>query len=161
MATRPSSEYLPMVKGKIDGYYKVDKVYFGSVQKRPCLKLNLSTYIPLGEAPSANIQIKDAAGRTDFVWSDGTTIQTRRLILKRKRINLPDKSLPHKNKSPASHSMFLTKKKRAALSNTQYTDIQRIEDEKVRRSTILHSPIQTMCQPYFSSKNHRPYDNSM
>lgn len=42
--------FLPMIKGKIDGYYKVDKVYFGSVQKRPCLKLNLSTYIPLGEA---------------------------------------------------------------------------------------------------------------
>ncbi len=41
--------FLPMVDGKIDGYYKVDKVYFGADGGNLCLKLNLSTYIPLGE----------------------------------------------------------------------------------------------------------------
>ena len=40
--------FLPMVDGKIDGYYKVDKVYFGADGGNLCLKLNLSTYIPLG-----------------------------------------------------------------------------------------------------------------
>ena len=40
--------FLPMVKGDIDGYYKVDKVYFGMSEGKQCLKLNLSTYIPLG-----------------------------------------------------------------------------------------------------------------
>ena len=40
---------LPMVDGKIDGYYKVDKVYFGADGGNLRLKLNLSTYIPLGE----------------------------------------------------------------------------------------------------------------
>ena len=54
--------FLPMVKGKIDGYYKVDKVYFGSVQKRPCLKLNLSTYIPLGEAQVSIYRLKMQPG---------------------------------------------------------------------------------------------------
>ena len=41
--------FLPMVDGKIDGYYKVDKVYFGADGGNLRLKLNLSTYIPLGE----------------------------------------------------------------------------------------------------------------
>lgn len=41
--------FLPMVDGKIDGYYKVDKVYFGIDGGNMRLKLNLSTYIPLGE----------------------------------------------------------------------------------------------------------------
>ena len=41
--------FLPMVAGAIDGYYKVEKVYIGSSKGSPCLKLNLSTYIPLGE----------------------------------------------------------------------------------------------------------------
>lgn len=41
--------FLPMVGGSIDGYYKVEKVYFGTKSGKLCLKLNLSTYIPLGE----------------------------------------------------------------------------------------------------------------
>lgn len=41
--------FLPMVVGRIDGYYKVDKVYFGKKDGKVCLKLNLSTYRPLGE----------------------------------------------------------------------------------------------------------------
>ena len=41
--------FLPMVDGKIDGYYKVDKVYFGADGGSLRLKLNLSTYIPLGD----------------------------------------------------------------------------------------------------------------
>ena len=41
--------FLPMVGGDIDGYYKVEKVYFGTKNGRPCLKLNLSTFISLGE----------------------------------------------------------------------------------------------------------------
>ena len=41
--------FLPMVGGDIDGYYKVEKVYFGTKSGRPCLKLNLSTFISLGD----------------------------------------------------------------------------------------------------------------
>ncbi len=41
--------FLPMVGGDIDGYYKVEKVYFGTKNGKMCLKLNLSTYISLGE----------------------------------------------------------------------------------------------------------------
>ena len=41
--------FLPMVGGCIDGYYKVEKVYLGSKEGELCLKLNLSTYIPLGK----------------------------------------------------------------------------------------------------------------
>lgn len=41
--------FLPMVAGKIDGYYKVEKVYFSTRNGNPCLKLNLSAFIPLGE----------------------------------------------------------------------------------------------------------------
>ena len=42
--------FLPMIDGHIDGYYKVEKVYFETKDSEPCLKLNLSTFIPLGEA---------------------------------------------------------------------------------------------------------------
>ena len=38
-----------MVDGSIDGYYKVEKVYFGKKDGELCLKLNLSAYISLGE----------------------------------------------------------------------------------------------------------------
>ena len=41
--------FLPMVGGYIDGYYKVEKVNFGTRSGKPCLKLNLSIYIPLGK----------------------------------------------------------------------------------------------------------------
>lgn len=41
--------FLPMVGGYIDGYYKVEKVYFGTRSGKPCLKLNLSIYISLGK----------------------------------------------------------------------------------------------------------------
>lgn len=41
--------FLPMVGGCIDGYYKVEKVYFSTKNGKPCLKLNLSIYISLGE----------------------------------------------------------------------------------------------------------------
>lgn len=41
--------FLPMVDGCIDGYYKVEKVYFGKKDGELCLKLNLSAYISLGE----------------------------------------------------------------------------------------------------------------
>ena len=41
--------FLPMVGGNIDGYYKVEKVYFGSKNGKPCLKLNLSSFISLGK----------------------------------------------------------------------------------------------------------------
>lgn len=41
--------FLPMVGGDIDGYYKVEKVYFGTKNGKPCLKLNLSTFISLGD----------------------------------------------------------------------------------------------------------------
>lgn len=41
--------FLPMVDGKIDGYYKVDKVFFGADGGSLRLKLNLSNYIPLGD----------------------------------------------------------------------------------------------------------------
>lgn len=41
--------FLPMVDGSIDGYYKVEKVYFGKKDGELCLKLNLSAYISLGE----------------------------------------------------------------------------------------------------------------
>ena len=42
--------FLPMVGGDIDGYYKVEKLYFGTKGGKMCLKLNLSTYIPLGKS---------------------------------------------------------------------------------------------------------------
>lgn len=40
--------FLPMVGGDIDGYYKVEKVYFGTKNGKLCLKLNLSSFISLG-----------------------------------------------------------------------------------------------------------------
>jgi len=40
--------FLPMVGGAIDGYYKVDKVSFGTSKGNPCLKLKLSSYTNLG-----------------------------------------------------------------------------------------------------------------
>ena len=40
--------FLPMLGGEIDGYYKVEKVYLGNKDSQICLKLKLSTYIPLG-----------------------------------------------------------------------------------------------------------------
>ncbi len=40
--------FLPMVGGDVDGYYKVEKVYFGTKNGMPCLKLNLSSFISLG-----------------------------------------------------------------------------------------------------------------
>ena len=40
--------FLPMVGGEIDGYYKVEKVYFGTKNGNLCLKLNLSSFISLG-----------------------------------------------------------------------------------------------------------------
>lgn len=41
--------FLPMVGGNINGYYKVEKVYFGTKDRKPCLKLNLSSFIILGK----------------------------------------------------------------------------------------------------------------
>lgn len=41
--------FLPMVGGYVDGYYKVEKVYLETKNGEWCLKLNLSTYISLGE----------------------------------------------------------------------------------------------------------------
>lgn len=40
--------FLPMIGGEIDGYYKVEKVYLSNTDSQICLKLKLSTYIPLG-----------------------------------------------------------------------------------------------------------------
>ena len=53
--------FLPMVGGCIDGYYKVEKVYLGTKNRKLCLKLNLSTYIPLGES-KVNIYSKMRPG---------------------------------------------------------------------------------------------------
>lgn len=53
--------FLPMVGGCIDGYYKVEKVYLGTKDRELCLKLNLSTYIPLGES-KVNIYSKMRPG---------------------------------------------------------------------------------------------------
>ena len=53
--------FLPMVGGKIDGYYKVEKVYFGAGGGLR-LKLNLSTYIPLGEEQVHIYKIKMEPG---------------------------------------------------------------------------------------------------
>lgn len=54
--------FLPMVGRDIDGYYKVEKVYFGSKNGTPCLKLNLSTYIPLGETKVPIYRLKMQPG---------------------------------------------------------------------------------------------------
>lgn len=54
--------FLPMVGGNIDGYYKVKKVYFGTKNGKPCLKLNLSTFISLGEDKVLIYRIKMQPG---------------------------------------------------------------------------------------------------
>ena len=54
--------FLPMVGGNIDGYYKVEKVYFGTKSGKPCLKLNLSTFISLGEDKIPIYRIKMQPG---------------------------------------------------------------------------------------------------
>ena len=41
--------FLPIVDGFIDGYYKVEKVYFTTFEGDFSLRLNFSTFIPLGE----------------------------------------------------------------------------------------------------------------
>ena len=44
--------FLPMVDGCINGYYKVEKLYFATYKDNgidyPCLKLKLSEYIKVG-----------------------------------------------------------------------------------------------------------------
>lgn len=40
--------FVPMVGGEIDGYYKAEKVYFGKKNGKLCLKLNLSSFISSG-----------------------------------------------------------------------------------------------------------------
>ena len=54
--------FLPMVGGDIDGYYKVEKVYFGSKDSKLCLKLNLSSFIPLGKMKIPIYRIKMQPG---------------------------------------------------------------------------------------------------
>lgn len=54
--------FLPMVGGDINGYYKVEKVYFGKKDGELCLKLNLSTYISLGEKRIPIYRIKMQPG---------------------------------------------------------------------------------------------------
>lgn len=41
--------FLPMVKGKIDGYYEVERVAFKVVNSNTCLRLTLRNYVHLGE----------------------------------------------------------------------------------------------------------------
>ena len=45
--------FLPMVVGKIDGFYEIDKLSFGTYkvgeELKPCLKLKLGKYINIGE----------------------------------------------------------------------------------------------------------------
>ncbi|MDY4551649.1 MAG: LlaJI family restriction endonuclease [Parabacteroides sp.] len=54
--------FLPMVGGGIDGYYKVEKVYFGSKGGNLCLKLNLSSFISLGSKRTPIYRIKMRPG---------------------------------------------------------------------------------------------------
>ena len=54
--------FLPMVGGEIDGYYKVEKVYFGTKNGKPCLKLNLSSFISLGSNRTPIYRIKMQPG---------------------------------------------------------------------------------------------------
>ena len=54
--------FLPMVGGYVDGYYKVEKVYLGTKNGEWCLKLNLSTYISLGEKRVQIYRIKMQPG---------------------------------------------------------------------------------------------------
>lgn len=41
--------FLPIVDECIDGYYKVDKVFFDMKDNKLCLKLNLSSYVSLND----------------------------------------------------------------------------------------------------------------
>lgn len=45
--------FLPMVGGCIDGYYKVEKLYFSTYKEKgidyPCLKLKLGEYVVVGD----------------------------------------------------------------------------------------------------------------
>lgn len=52
--------FLPIVGRNIDGYYKVEKVYFSSKDNKPCLKLSLSSFISLGntKVPIYSIKIQ-------------------------------------------------------------------------------------------------------
>ena len=54
--------FLPMVGGDIDGYYKVEKVYFSTKNDNPCLKLNLSSFISLGSSRTPIYRIKMQPG---------------------------------------------------------------------------------------------------
>lgn len=54
--------FLPMVAGDIDGYYKVEKVYLGTKSGKLCLKLNLSSFIPLGRNRTPIYRIKMQPG---------------------------------------------------------------------------------------------------
>ena len=54
--------FLPMVGGDIDGYYKVEKVYFGTKSGKLCLKLNLSSFISLGSSRTPIYRIKMQPG---------------------------------------------------------------------------------------------------
>ena len=56
--------FLPMVAGDIDGYYKVEKVYFHFPKDNeiPNLKLKLSTHIPLGDKKIQIYRIKMQPG---------------------------------------------------------------------------------------------------
>ena len=54
--------FLPMVGGEIDGYYKVEKVYFGTKNGKLCLKLNLASFISLGSSRTPIYRIKMQPG---------------------------------------------------------------------------------------------------
>jgi hypothetical protein len=53
---------LPMVAGKIDGYYDIEKVAFGSQNKQPVLRLKLGTYHPLGDEKVMIYRVKMQPG---------------------------------------------------------------------------------------------------
>ena len=42
--------FLPMVAGKIDGYYEVERIGFTTLDLEPALRLKLGRYIPIGES---------------------------------------------------------------------------------------------------------------
>lgn len=60
--------FLPMVGGGIDGYYKVEKVYFGNKNGKLCLKLNLSSFISLGSSRTPIYRSKMQPG--ELITSD-------------------------------------------------------------------------------------------
>jgi hypothetical protein len=53
---------LPMVAGKIDGYYDIEKMAFGSQNKGLVLRLKLGSYHPLGDEQVAIYRIKMQPG---------------------------------------------------------------------------------------------------